>query len=176
MLFVLLAVLLHPNTTPKAGELGAFYFDTPDETQVWLNMEPQLVARGPNPVEITVTVAFKGRVLSAPPAHVSLRAAATGTAFPMQLRQAILRFELLGGQVVDLTAPGGKYLFSASCDKCQADVINAEMSFDDLQALARSSATSVEALGFSLVLSPQDIAALQRLVKAVNDGITLAPR
>lgn len=176
MLWVLLAVLLHPNTTPKAGELGAFYFDTPDETQVWVNMEPQLVEHGPNPVQLTVTVAFKGRVLKTPPDHVSMRAAASGTAFPTKVRQAILRFELLGGRVIDLTAPDGKFLFSASCDKCAADVINADISFDDLQALARSSGTSVEALGFSLVLSPQDIAGLQRLVKAVNEGITLAPR
>ena len=44
MLLLVLALVLHPNPTPRAGELGAFYFDVMNESQVWVDLSPRVLA------------------------------------------------------------------------------------------------------------------------------------
>jgi hypothetical protein len=167
---LLLAAVIPANNTQQPQLLGAFYFDVLDQSQVWMNLEPEEVEAGPPPVVLNVTVVFPGRKLVAAPDVVMVRAQANQLAFPTRLRQAVLHFRTGDGRQYDLTAPGRSYEFTASCEKCPLDTLTTRMAFEELREIAGASGVSVEALGFQLRLAPADLAALQRLVEAVQDG------
>lgn len=63
----LVATILSPNPTPSLGQLGAYYFETLNQSQIWINLEPQGSIPGPNPIRLNVTVAFTGRRLDHSP-------------------------------------------------------------------------------------------------------------
>ena len=72
------------NTSPRVRAIGANYFDSLSQSQVWVNIEPQPTERGPAPFILNVTVAFPGRRLDHQPPAVSLRAQTR--CFPMEAR------------------------------------------------------------------------------------------
>jgi len=41
---LLLAAVLQTNATPSAGQIGAFYFETSNESQVWVDLTPEISA------------------------------------------------------------------------------------------------------------------------------------
>jgi hypothetical protein len=174
MLLILLAVLLHPNASPQPGELGVFYFDVLNQSQVWVDLDPQLLEAGPNPIRLNVTIAFPGRELKTSPARATIRAASDSALFPLRVRVPVLRFRLHDGTLVDLTGPGTAYQFSASCEKCWNDTLVADIPFTALQTMAASPLIEVSAMGFELRLTPRNLVALRRLVEAVAQGVTVA--
>jgi hypothetical protein len=174
MWLVLVAALLHPNSSPKSGELGAFYFDVLNESQVWVDLNPRVLEDGPNPVRLNVTVAFPGRTLASTPPRVRVRAKSDGGAFPLRVRVPVLQFHLHDGSVIDLTGPGSVYYFFPECDQCAADTLKTDMAFDQLQTLAASPLIEADALGFRMRLTPSDVTALRKLVAAVSDGATVS--
>ena len=170
---LLLAAVLQTNATPKPGELGAFYFDALNQSQVWVNLSPESVEPGPNPVLLNVTVSFPGRRLEGAPKAAEIRTTAISTAFPLRIRQPILRFETGDGRQYDLTAPGRVWQFVANCEACPLDTLTTRLAFDELSEIARSSEVTLNALGFALRLTPSEVSALQTLIDAVTDGVTI---
>jgi hypothetical protein len=174
MWLVLVAALLHPNSSPKSGELGAFYFDVLNESQVWVDLHPRVLDEGPNPVRLNVTVAFPGRTLASAPPRVTVRATSDDSAFPLRIRVPVLRFDLHNGTAIDLTGPGSVYQFQQGCENCAANMLVTDVKWEQLQTITDSPLVEVEALGFRLRLAPADITALRKLVTTVSEGVTLA--
>jgi hypothetical protein len=174
MWLVLVAALLHPNSSPRPGELGAFYFDVLNESQVWADLAPRVLEEGPNPVRVNITVAFKGRTLADVPPKVTVRATSDDTAFPLRIRTPVLRFTLHNGMAIDLTGPESVYHFQPGCERCPANMLVTTMTLAQLHILADSPLVEVEALGFKLRLTPLDLTMLRKLVTTVSEGVTLA--
>ena len=103
---LLLAAVLQTNATPAPGQIGAFYFEALNESQVWVDLSPESVEPGPRPVLLNVTVRFKGRRSPSAPAVADIRATSVHIAFPLRLRQPILRLATSDGREHDLTGPG----------------------------------------------------------------------
>jgi hypothetical protein len=165
---LLLAAVIPVNNTQEPRALGAFYFDSLDESQVWTTVEPE--GEGGRPVTLNVTVEFPGRKLTRTPAMVTMRAQAATYAFPTRLRQPILRFKTDRGREYDLTGPGRVYTFVASCEKCANDTVTTKMALDELREIADAGSVTAEAVGFSVTLASADLAALRRLIAAVEGG------
>ena len=103
---LLVATVLSQNSTPSLAQLGSFYFETLNQSQIWINLEPQGSIPGPNPIRLNFTVAFTGRILDRAPDIVEVRAESMNTAFPMRIRQPILRFHLGGSNDNGSDCPG----------------------------------------------------------------------
>jgi hypothetical protein len=170
---LLLAAVLQTNATPAPGQIGAFYFEGMNESQVWVDLTPKSVEPGPSPVLLNVTVRFKGRRSTSAPAVADIRATSVPLAFPLRLRQPILRLVTSDGREYDLTAPGRLSRFTASCEDCQLDTLTTRLAFEELREIARSSQVTLNALGFEMRLTPTDLKALGALIDAVNDGAAI---
>jgi hypothetical protein len=171
---VLLAVtVLSQNSTPSLAQLGSFYFETLNQSQIWINFEPQGSIPGPNPIRLNFTVAFTGRRLDRVPDFVEVRAESMNSAFPMRIRQPILRFQLGGGTAMDLTAPGKTFHFIGGCLDCPADRVIARMPFDALRSIANSSTVGIDALGFTAHLKPADLPSLRKFIDVVGNGVQI---
>ena len=165
--------VLTANANPPLRQVGTNYFESLNESQVWINLEPQLAEVGPNPVLLNLTIRFPGRRLERPVA-VAFRAQTVcfPTVFPTRVRLPILRF-LVDGVLVDLTADKS-YQFVPSCSaEGSEDTLVLQAPFAFLRELARSPKVTVQALGFSLWLTPDDLAALRLFVDTANDGLTI---
>jgi len=82
----------------------------------------------------------------------------------------VLKFHLPDDTVLDLTAPGSTYVFTASCETCSNDTIVTDVPFAELDRITGSSALLLEVLGFEGKLVQEDIRAIRELVEAVRDG------
>ena len=170
---LLLAAVLQTNASPAPGQIGAFYFDTLNESQVWVDLSPENVEAGPRPVVLNVTVRFKGRRSSSTPAVAEIRATSVHNAFPLRIRQPILRLLTSDGREHDLTGPGRVSQFTASCEDCQRDTLTTRLAFDELREIVQSPQVTMNALGFELRLTPADLKALDALIDAVNGGAAI---
>ena len=70
---LVLAAVIPVNNTQQMRELGAFYFDALEQSQVWMNLEPEPMESGPRPVTLNFTVSFPGRMLASTPDVVTVR-------------------------------------------------------------------------------------------------------
>src|SRR6476620_5269120 len=114
---LLLAIVLTPSATPPLREIGAYYFDVFDKTEVWVNLEPQGLQPGPNPVRLNMTASFPGRKIDHAPAVIQLRAESIGGVFPYKVREPIFRLEFARGEL-DLTDQAHSFQFVSSCNDC----------------------------------------------------------
>jgi hypothetical protein len=170
---LLVATILSPNPSPSLGQLGAYYFETLNQSQIWINLEPQGSIPGPNPIRLNVTVAFTGRRLDHAPDVVDVRAESVNGTFPMRIRQPILRFQLGGGTEMDLTAPGKTFQFISRCPDCSADTVIARMPFDALRSISNLNTVGIDALGFTARLKPADLQSLRKFIDVVGDGVQI---
>lgn len=174
MSLLLLLAVLHANPSPQPRQLGAFYFNGIDQSQVWVDLDPQPADRSAPPVRMNFTVRFKGRELDGPPKAVTIRVASNPLAAPTRIRLPILQLHLADDTVLNLTAPGATYQFTASCENCSADTLAVDVPFADIERLTRSSVVLVDALGFELRLLPEDMAAIRSLTDAVRNGASVS--
>jgi hypothetical protein len=170
---LLVVTVLSPNLTPSLGQLGACYFETLNQSQIWINLEPQGSIPGPNPIRLNITVAFTGLRLDRAPDFVEVRAESVNSAFPMRIRQPILRFQLGDGTEMDLTAPGKTFHFIGRCLDCPADTVVARIPFDALRSIANSNTVSIDALGFAAHLKPPDLTSLRKFIDVVGNGVRI---
>jgi hypothetical protein len=171
--------VISPNRLPLLGQIGAFYFELMDETQVWVNLEPRNSESGPNPVRLNFTLVFPGREIEHEPDMVEVRAESYEATFPQITRRPILRFSLPDGSEVDLTGQGKTFLFAyhGLCgvdESCFPDTVNARMPFSDLCRIAASNSLKIEAVGFTLNMKPEDVRSLRRYVQTVQNGVRLS--
>jgi hypothetical protein len=170
---LLLAAVLQTNASPAPGQIGAFYFDALNESQVWVDLSPEAVEPGPRPVLLNVTIRFTGRRSPGAPTIADIRATSVHIAFPLRVRQPILRLATSDGREHDLTGPGRVFQFTASCEDCQLDTLTTRLAFDELREIARSPQVTMNALGFDMRLTPADLKALAALIDAVHDGVAI---
>lgn len=165
------------NTTPRVGEIGANYFESLKQSQIWINVEPELADVGPAPVLLNLTIAFPGDRLNHQPISVAVRAQPRcfPQVFPERLRQPILRFLVNGSMKIDLTAAGAAYHVVSSCSESQ-DTVIAQVPFRLLRQIAESTDVMVDALGFSLRLTTDDLAAWRLFVRTVQGGAVIGRR
>ena len=111
------------------------------------------------------------------PKTATIRVTSNRLAAPQKIRLPILTFRLADDTVIDLTSgPAAVYTFVASCDKCAADTLMADVPFSALAHMRTSSVILVNALGFDGRLVQEDVAALGRLMDAVANGATVSDR
>ena len=168
-----LAAVLQTNATPAPGQIGAFYFEALNESQVWVELSPESVEPGPRPVLLNVTLRFKGRRSPSAPEVADIRATSVHLAFPLRVRQPILRLVTSDGREYDLTAPGRLSQFTASCEDCQLDTLTTRLAFEELREIARSPQVAMNALGFEVRLTAADLKMLAALIDAVSDGVAI---
>ena len=142
------------KTTPPLREIGANYFKALKQSQVWINIEPELLEGGPPPVLVNLTVAFPGVRLNHEPLSVAVRAQPRcyPKVFPDRVRQPILRFQLAGSTRIDLTETGAAYQWLASCSKSQPDTVIAHVPLTVVRQVAGTTNVKVEALGLRVAL------------------------
>jgi hypothetical protein len=174
---LLFASVILTNISPPVGQIGANYFDTLKQSQVWVNVEPRMAdpsQTGPAPVEMNFTVAFPGRSVAAQPMDVALRVQAYCLRFPTRVRVPELALEIDGAEI-RFGSSGVPFTATATCttDSTAIDVVAARIPFDMLGRLIRANRVNVHALGFDLVLTPDDQRALARFAEAVSDGVTV---
>lgn len=179
MFFMLISVI-PPNRQPSPGQIGAFYFETADETQVWIDIEPLNAEPGPNPVKLNFTVSFPGREIDHSTDSIQIRAISYDSVFPLMARQPILKFIPPNDDEMDLTAQGKdfQFIYNGMCkvdESCVANTVIARTPFSDLSRIASSRSLKVEAVGFRLKMQPKDLNCLRNFLKTVQDGIRLAP-
>jgi hypothetical protein len=172
--------IISPNRLPSLGQIGAFYFERTNESQVWINFEPQNSEPGPNPVKLNFTIIFSGREIEHATDIVEVRAESYDTTFPQITRRPILKFRLQDGNEVDLTEPGKTFQFSyhGICnvdESCSPDTVTAQMPFADLCRIAASKSVKIEAVGFNLSMKSDDIPSLRRYIQTVQNGVRLSP-
>jgi hypothetical protein len=167
---VFLAAVVHSNVNPRPRKLGAVYFNGPNESQIWVDLDPQPTAGGDAPVRLNVTIKFRGRELHDAPKTATLRVSSNSLVAPMHIRLPVLTLHLADDTVLDLTGPGSVYTFTSSCQKCASDTLLVEVPFSDLERMTESSVILVNALGFEGRLVPEDVAAIRTLMEAVRGG------
>ena len=169
-LAVLLAAVIHSNVNPTPRKIGAFYFDPPGESQVWVDLDAQAMTGGPSAIRINITIKFRGRQLRGTPKTATIRAYSNALVAPTHIRVPVLKFHLADDTVLDLTAPGSTYVFIASCETCSNDTIITDVPFAELDRITDSSAVLLDVLGFEGKLVQEDIRAIREFVEAVRDG------
>lgn len=169
-LAVLLAAVIHTNVNPTPRRLGAVYFDPPGESQVWVDLDAQALTGGPSPVRLNITIRFRGRQLRGAPKTATIRAYSNALVSPLSIRVPVLKLHLADDSVIDLTAPGTTYTFTASCETCSNDTILTDVPFAELDRLVGSSVILLEVMGFQGKLVQEDTRAIRDLVEAVRDG------
>jgi hypothetical protein len=171
-LWLLSIVILPPSMTPPLREIGAYYFEALSKSEVWINLEPQGLQPGPNPVKLNITVSFPGRKTDRVPDLVELRAESIGGAFPNQVRQPIFHLDFERGDELDLIDQAHSFQFVSSCSDCSLDTVVARVPFTVLGDL-RSPRTVIEAMGFSMRLQPADAIALQKFIDILSQGVAI---
>ena len=164
------------NTSPQVRGIGANYFDSLRQSQVWMNLQPEAPRPDPPPFILNLTVTFPGTLLNHAPESVRVRAEAFCSAYPTHIRQPILGFRT-PTMAVDLTGGGSPYQFIATCSqKGPLDTVIADVPFDELRKLIQAMDVSVDALGFSVRLSAADLAAWRGYLHTVEKGVTVRTR
>jgi hypothetical protein len=163
------------NASPRVREIGANYFDSMNQSQVWVNIEPESTEQGPAPIILNVTVVFPDRRLNHQPPAVTLRAQTRcfPLVFPQRVREPILRFALNRTRTLDLTAPGAVYRFIGSCGRGALDTVVTDVPIGMLRQIIGETNVVVEALGFSTRLTAADLTALRRFVQTVESGVVV---
>jgi len=166
------------NATPKLREIGANYFEALKQSQIWINVEPELMEIGPAPVILNLTVAFAGFQLNDPPNSVAVRAQPRcfPIVFPERVREPLLRFLVNGSTKIDLTAVGATYQWIPSCSESQRDTVIAQVPVAVVRQIAEGGDVTVDALGFALRFTTADSVAWRLFLRTVEHGATLVQR
>ncbi len=172
---LLLASIIASNTQPALGQIGAFYFDSLNQTQVWINLEPKNLQPGPN-LRLNITVFFPGRTLSTAPSTVDVRVEDNCLMFPLQIRVPSLSLvydgvELRGGAqglpIVSSSNCGDEWGFTSGATTTM------RIPFEALRRFNTARYAEIHAFGFLAGLTASDRNALASFIRAVSDGVRL---
>jgi hypothetical protein len=167
---------LASNPTPATDQIGAMYFDSLGQSQVWVNLEPASTESAPAPVILNFTATFPGRQSTQPPSRVKIRAESRcfPLVFPDRIRQPVLRLVLDGTTTIDLTTPDAQYQFVSTCSKAFLDTVVTDAPFDLASRIADAHGVAVDALGISVRLTPADQMALAAFVRMMRGTLRLS--
>jgi len=165
---------------PDMRQIGAYYFDGMNESQVWINVEPEHVERGADPIIFNATVKFSGLRLLEAPATVDLRpqVRCLPPVYLARPRLPVFRVTIGSDPKIDWSPDGRTSFFLPSCGggpegTTTFDTVSTQVPFAMLRRLADAPAVTVEAIGFTVRFRPEDSAALQTLVRTVEHGVAL---
>ena len=165
---------------PEMRQIGAYYFDGMNESQVWINVEPEHVEGGPPPIIFNVTIKFPGLRLLQEPAMVELhpQVRCLPPVYLTRPRLPIFRLTIGSDPKIEMSPDGKTSFFLASCGggpegTTTFDAVSTQVPFAMLRRLAEARAVTVEAIGFTVRFRPEDFAALQTFVRTVEHGVTL---
>ena len=173
---------LAPHQFPAFREIGAFYFDGRDESQVWVNLEPAHVDGPPDPIIFNVTVKFPGTRLLREPSTVEFRpqVRCIPAVYPTRPRLPIFVLSIDSMPRIDLSPDGRTSFFMPSCGGVNNpavsqtwDTVAATVPFPMLRQMASAKAVTIEAIGFTVRLTPEDFEAARALVRTVEHGVTV---
>ncbi|HMD37301.1 MAG TPA: hypothetical protein VKH42_20135 [Vicinamibacterales bacterium] len=173
---------LAPRQFPAFREIGAFYFEGLEETQVWVNLEPAHVEGAPDPIIFNVTVKFPGTRLGREPATVQFRpqVRCIPQVYPTRARLPVFKLTIDSTPMIDLSPDGTTSFFLPSCGGVNNpevnqtwDTVSTMVPFATLRRMASAKAVIVDAIGFTVRLTPEDFAALNALIKTVEHGVTV---
>ena len=171
---------LAPHQFPAFREIGAFYFDGLDESQVWVNLEPAHVDGPPDPIIFNVSVKFPGRRLEREPATVELRpqVRCVPQVYPTRARLPVFKLTIDSAPKIDLSPNGTTSFFMPSCAGTRApdasatwDTVATSVPFPMLRQMSAAKTVTVEAIGFTVRLTPEDFEAARALVRTVEHGV-----
>jgi hypothetical protein len=164
---------LKTNIDPPVRAIGANYFADLQQSQVWIVLEPPLIEPpSGGPVQLNFTFAFAGTRIDGSPTTIRVRAQMGCWAFPMLIRQPILRF-VTPTTIIDLTARPADYRWFRSCygTDGSSDTVVADLPFQAVRQLAHSETLAVDALGLALKFGVADAMALRSFVDAIEYGV-----
>jgi len=170
---LLLASIIAINASPRLGEIGAFYFDSLNQSQVWINLQPKNLEPGPD-LRLNITIFFSGRTLSSAPSTVEIRVDDSCLMFPTRVRVRALSV-IYDGLELRAGAGGSPIVFSSTCgdERSGASVMTMRIGFAALREISTARYVEIRAFGFRAGLTPADIRALASFVAAVADGVRL---
>src|SRR5579862_6535588 len=134
---------LQQRQSPPFRELGAYYFDGLNESQIWVNIEPAHVEGGEDPIVFNATVKFPGFKLDREPATVELRPQVR--CFPpvylSRQRIPVFRLTIDSGPTIDMSPDGKTSFFIYSCGGAETgpvtfDAVTTQVPFAMLRQLA----------------------------------------
>jgi len=175
-------VELASRQSPAFREIGAFYFDGLNESQVWVNLEPAHVEGPPDPIIFNVTAKFPGSKLDREPATVEFRpqVRCIPQVYPTRPRLPIFRLTIDAAPRIDLSPDGKTSFFMPACGALNSpdlsvtwDMVSTVVPFAMLRQLASAQSVTVDAIGFTVRLTPADFEALKTLVRTVEHGVTV---
>jgi hypothetical protein len=172
-LALLFVAVVTTNIAPMPGEIGANYFDSLNQSQVWINVDPASVEPGASPISLNATVSFPGRTLSAQPVSVDLRVEAYCFAAPTRVRVPTFTLDVDGvAWRLDRDLP---LQLSAACghDLGTTDVIVGRLSFAEFRSMTIARQVTIHALGFDARLDSPHLRALGTFADAVAAGVTV---
>jgi hypothetical protein len=172
---LLLSIVIATSTTPLRGQIGANYFDSLDQSQIWINLEPKNLESSPNPIGLNVTASFTGRILPTAPSFVELRVQAYCTMYPTHIRLPLFRIQADGAELV-LDSEGGPLQVISGCsdENSAGHIIVARIPFSTLRQIAAARVVDIDAFGFAHTrLLPGDLRALGSFITAVSGGVTV---
>src|SRR5688500_18131169 len=128
-LVLLIVSVIAINLSPDLRTIGAAYFESLNESQVWINLEPRNLESGPNPLRLNITVSFSGRNLRSAPRTVDVRVQDDCAVFPLRVRTP--GFALIHDGLELRAGSGGlPVLFSSACgDDSLSNVMTTRISF-----------------------------------------------
>jgi hypothetical protein len=172
-LVLLIVSVIAINLSPDLRKIGAAYFEPLKESQVWINLEPQNLESGPNPLRLNITVSFAGRNLASRPSTVDVRVQDDCAVFPLRVRTP--RFVLIHDGLELRAGSGGlPVLFSSACgDDSQGNVMTTRIAFATFRQISAARNVEIHAFGFQARLMDLDRQALAAFTAAVADGVTL---
>jgi hypothetical protein len=171
---LLLASVIAVNSAPAPGQIGAHYFESLKQSQVWVNVQPQSVEPGPNPLDLNITISFPGTQLADTPATVDLRVQARCLVFPTRIRRPALTL-IVDGAELRTTGQELPVHVSSACgdDAGTADVITTRVPYAVFRQIAAARELEIRALGFVVRLTPAQRRALTSFANAVAGGVTV---
>lgn len=139
-----------------------------------MNLEPQNLESGPNPLRLNVTISFPGRSLSSTPPTVDIRVDDDCVVFPKRVR--LPGFALIHDGVELRAGAGGLPVrFTSRCGDGPAggSVMTTRIPFATLRQISAARNVEIHAFGFRARLTASDGQALTSFVAAVADGVSV---
>ena len=176
--------MLSVQQYPAIGEIGVYYFDGLNESQVWITLETEgLEKKGINPIFFNITAKFPGKKIDRRPMMVELRVQARCDPILLPSRVFTPTFKLTIGTdpMLDLSANGRTSHFITSCGgnpgphdlPSTLDTVVTSVPFETLRHLADANSATMTAIGFSVGLTPENFDLLRTYAQILERGVVV---
>ena len=144
---------------PSDGDIRTVYWELQNRTDVWLTLETRN-AKGERAPVVTFTYSFPGKRQTAPPRDVEVRALAGQFWAP----RSELRFQLDGGEVLNLSAPQA----NAALIEGSPDYWSGHVPIEAIRRMAHAQRITGSSLGFAFELSATQRQALRTWLERIS--------